>query len=122
MRHKVKRLPEEVQLKVVEEFLTSTATLKELMLKYGIRSSGSVYNWMRKFGVTKPSDSQIELHRVMTKEQDKTPRERALKEQVAKLKKELEHEKLRSLALDKLIEVAERDLKIEIRKKRGAKQ
>ncbi len=122
MRYKVKKLPEDVQFKVVQEYLSSTISLKELMIKYDVRSSASIYKWMRKFGVTKPSDSQIELHRAMTKEQDKTPKERALEEQVAKLKKELEYEKLRSLALDKLIEVAERDLKIEIRKKRGAKQ
>ncbi len=74
MRYKVKKLPEDVQFKVVQEYLSSTISLKELMIKYDVRSSASIYKWMRKFGVTKPSDSQIELHRAMTKEQDKTPK------------------------------------------------
>ncbi len=122
MRHKVKKLPEELQLKIVEDYLTSSLSLKELGLKYGISCDGNIYNWMRKFGITKPNDKQIKLHNAMSKEKDKTPQERSLEEENKKLKQELEREKLRSLALNKLIEVAERDLKIDIRKKRGAKQ
>ena len=38
------------------------------------------------------------------------------------LQKELEYQKLRADALDKLIEVGERELKISIRKKSGSKQ
>lgn len=122
MRHKVNKFPEELQLKIVEEYLTTSLSIKELKSKYGIRSDGNIYNWMRKFGITKPNDEQIKLQNAMSQEKDKTPQERALEEKVENLKQELEHEKLRSLTLNKLIDVAERDLKIDIRKKPGAKQ
>lgn len=42
--------------------------------------------------------------------------------ELVRLKKELEQQKLRNLALEELIEVAEQRFKVEIRKKPGAKQ
>ena len=45
-----------------------------------------------------------------------------LEKKVALLEKQLEWEKLRSLALDTMINVAERELNIDIRKKPGTKQ
>ena len=45
-----------------------------------------------------------------------------LEKKVALLEKQLEWEKLRSLALDTMITVAERELRIDIRKKPGTKQ
>lgn len=41
---------------------------------------------------------------------------------IKKLEKELEHERLKNLALNTVIDIAEEDLKINIRKKSGAKQ
>jgi transposase len=45
-----------------------------------------------------------------------------LRERVRQLEKALADEKLKTMALETLIEVAERDLKVPIRKKSGAKQ
>ena len=39
-----------------------------------------------------------------------------------KLEQQLDYEQLRTLALDTMIDIAERDLKIPIRKKSGAKR
>jgi len=122
MRHKLKKFPEELQIKIVEDYLTSSLSLKEIKSKYGLKSDGNIYNWMRKFGVKKPSEGELKLNNAMAKEKDKTLQERLLEAENEKLKQELEHEKLRTLALTKLIDVAERELKIDIRKKRGAKQ
>jgi hypothetical protein len=58
----------------------------------------------------------------MIKEEDKTPRERKLEAKVKELEKALEQERLRTLALNTMINIAERDLKISIRKKHGTKQ
>ena len=107
---------------VVQEYLTTTASLPELKSKYGFRGDGSIYTWMRKFGLKKPSEGEVKLNHAMAKEKDKTLQERLLEAENKKLKQELEHEKLRTLALTTLIDVAERELKIDIRKKRGAKQ
>ncbi len=122
MRHTLKKFPDELQLKILEEYLSTSISLKELKEKYGLKSDGNIYNWMRKFGLKKPSEGEIKLNNAMAKEKDKTLQERLLEEENKKLKQELDHERLRTLALSKLIDVAERELKIDIRKKRGAKQ
>jgi hypothetical protein len=77
---------------------------------------------MRKFGLKAPSKQQMELQRTMSKQKEKTPYERELEAKVQKLEQQLEYEHLRTLALDTMIDIAERDLKIPIRKKSGAKR
>jgi hypothetical protein len=77
---------------------------------------------MRKFGLQSPDQQQIELQRTMSKEAEKTAKERELESKVKQLEQQLEHEKFRTLALNTMIDIAERDLKIVIRKKSGAKR
>ncbi len=122
MRYKVKTLSDDEKLAVVQEYMTTSASLPELKSKYGFKGDGNIYHWMRKFGLKTPTEGEIKLNNAMSKEKDKTPQERSLEAENKKLKQELEYEKLRTLALTTLIDVAERDLKIDIRKKRGAKQ
>ena len=52
----------------------------------------------------------------------KSLREQALEEKISKLEKELEAAKLKAEAYNALIEVAEEELGVDIRKKAGAKQ
>lgn len=49
-------------------------------------------------------------------------KESSLKREIQKLSKELEYAKLKILSLETMIKVAEEDLHIKIRKKRGTKQ
>lgn len=53
---------------------------------------------------------------------EKSQRELTLEAKVAQLEKELKEEKLKSLAFSTMIDVAEEELGIDIRKKSGAKQ
>ncbi len=122
MKRHVKRFPDELKHQILQEYLTTDESILELQNKYDIKSRNSIRQWMRKFGLKKPSEDDIKLNNAMAKEQGKTPQERSLGAELNKLKQELEHEKLRTLALTTLIDVAERELKIDIRKKRGAKQ
>ena len=122
MKTKVNHFPDELKFKVVQEYLNTDVSRKDLMLKYNIGGNNCITNWMRKFDVQSPSDQQIELQRTMAKQTEKTAHERELESEVQKLKQELEKERFRTLALNTLIDVAERDLKISIRKKAGAKR
>jgi transposase-like protein len=122
MKRKVKRFPDELALKIALEYLTTDISQSELKKKYGFTGNMTLYHWIAKFGLSKPSDKEIELQKAMGKEKSKTPEELKLEAEIAALKKELEYEKLRTLALNTLIDVAERDLNISIRKKPGAKQ
>jgi len=122
MRRKRKSYPDDFKLKVVQEYLNTDISYAAIQEKYGLNGNSYLSNWMRKFDLKKPTQQQLKLQQAMSKEKGKTQRERELEEKLHKLEQELEHERLRTLALDTLIDVAERDLKISIRKKPGAKQ
>ncbi|MDZ7615246.1 MAG: transposase [Flavobacteriaceae bacterium] len=122
MRQKVKHYPDELKLEVIKEYLSTDKSQRELMLKYKIGGINTIKNWMRKFDLEEPREEQIKTQRIMAKELGKTAKERELEVKVARLEQELEYERFRTLALNTLINVAERDLKITIRKKPGAKR
>ena len=122
MKTKVNCFPDELKLKVVQEYMDTDVSQRELMQKFNIRGVHTIKKWMRKFDLQAPSQQEIELQRTMAKQKEKTPYERELEAKVKKLEQQLDYEQLRTLALDTMIEIAERDLKISIRKKSGAKR
>lgn len=114
--------PDELKLKIVQEYLTTDVGREVLQKKYGVAGNGCINNWMRKFGLAKPEPKQINIQAAMSKETGKTSREKELEARIKQLEKDLEHERLRAHALDTMINIAERELKIPIRKKSGTKQ
>ena len=84
MRRIVKHYPDELKYKVVQEYLTTSKSLKELQKEYGILGVNTISNWKRKFGEVKLSTEEIKLHKKMGKEKKLTPREIELE---AKLRK-----------------------------------
>ena len=122
MKTNVKRFTDEQAYQILQEYLTTDISQSELQKKYNFGGKGNIYRWMRKFGVSKPDTEQLNLNRVMTQEKESNPRERELELKISKLETDLQREKFKALALNTLIDVAERDLKIEIRKKPGAKR
>ena len=122
MKLKVNQFTDELKLQVVQEYMDTGVSQRELMQKFNIRGVHTIKKWMRKFDLQAPSQQQIELQRTMAKQKEKTPYERELEAKVKKLEQQLDYEQLRTLALDTMIEIAERDLKISIRKKSGAKR
>jgi hypothetical protein len=78
---------------------------------------------MIKFGLKTICPPQfIEMKEKQKSVPEKSLREQTLEAKIAKLEKELEAEKLKAEAYNALIEVAEEELGIDIRKKAGAKQ
>lgn len=122
MKRKVNHYTDEFKLKVVQEYLETDISREELKKKYGFGGNNSISNWMRKFGLELPSEDQFQQQQIMAEEQKKTKQEAELEAKIRDLEASLEYEKLRTKALNKLIDVAERDLKISIRKKPGTKQ
>lgn len=122
MRQRLKHYSDELKFQCASEFITTDIGLKELKKKYGITSDASIYRWMRKFGLIQPVQEQLQLRTIMAKETGKTDKEKALEFKIEQLEKDLEYERLRTHALDTLIDIAERELKISIRKKSGTKQ
>lgn len=122
MKKKVNFYPDDLKLKVVQEYLTTDISRDAIMAKYGIGGHNCINNWMRKFGMRAPSQKQLKLQRHMSNESAKTVREKILESKLHALEQELEHEKLRNEALNTLIDVAEKEFKLAIRKKPGTKQ
>jgi transposase-like protein len=122
MKRKVNHFTDDIRFQVVQEYLNTDLSQADLMKKHSIGGNSCITNWMRKFGTSEVIVEQITQQRTMSKEGEKTPRERKLEAKVKELEKALEQERLRTLALDTMINVAERDLKISIRKKSGTKQ
>jgi len=123
MKKRINFYSDEFKMQVVQEYLNSELTQPELLEKYSIRGSSSIINWMRKFGLKEASIRHRNNYTtIMTKGRKKTSQELSLETKVKELEKALEYEKLRTLALDTMIDIAEDKLNISIRKKSGTKQ
>lgn len=123
MKNNVKFYSDELKMKVVQEYVNSDLSQVELLEKYSIKGKSCITNWMRKFGL---KEDRVKVNKLsqstMSKGRKKTTQELALEAKIKELEKTLEYEKLRSLALYTMIDVAEDKLKISIRKKFGTKQ
>ena len=122
MKRQVNKLTDEVQFQIVQEYLNTSTNQKELKEKYNFRGNNNINYWMRKFGLSKLSEEQIELHQAMAKETQKTSLEQELELKIKKLEEELKREQFRTKALNTMIDIAEREMKVDIRKKPGAKR
>lgn len=122
MRTKVNRFSDDFKMQVVQEYLTTDISHEELKKKYNFNGNNNISNWMRKFGLSKPDDEQIRLLKAMSIEKQKSSLEQELELKVKKLEEELKREQFKTLALNTMINIAERELKVDIRKKAGAKQ
>ena len=122
MKRRVNSYTDDFKLRVVQDYLMADATVSEIQEKYGIKSRSCISDWVRKFGLNKPTQRTIELHNAMKEQNGRSPREEELELENKQLKRELERERLRTLALNTMIDIAERDLKIRVRKNSGAKQ
>lgn len=102
---------------VVLEYFSGTVSRSSLLDKYGL-SVVSFKNWVRRFRQKYPLE-RLNLGLMTSKEK----REKAaLERRIEELEKKLEYERLRSLGYKTMIDVAERELGIEIEKKSGTKQ
>lgn len=122
MKTNVNKFTDDFKLMVVQDYLSSGISQEELKRKYGFTGCNNIYRWMRKFGLSKPSEDQIKLHRFMAKEQQKSTSEQELELRIKKLEEDLKLEQFRTKALNTMIDIAERELKVDIRKKSGAKR
>lgn len=121
----VSRYSEAFKRQVIEEYLATGTPKQQLLAKYGITYKGAFQAWMPALGYVDtlrlPKYARFSVSLVdsphMAKEEDINTLKRRIKE----LQRELEDEKLRSEAYARLIELAEREQGISIRKKDNTK-
>lgn len=109
--------------KVIEEYLITGVPKMDLLRKYGIKTKSGIQRWMKKLGYVdnnpKIKFTAITLSAV-TQNADLQSNEE-LQKRIKELERQLENEKLRSEAYARMIEKAEKELKISIKKKSGTK-
>ena len=120
----------DIKTQIIQEYLTQGGGFRKLAQKYGI-SRTTICKWvMIHQGIHNlPLTQKQQKHSVysMSNKHNKLNSEEqqsseALQQKIAALEKQLEWEKLRVEALDTMINIAEKDLNIIIRKKPGAQQ
>ncbi len=119
----------DIKKEAVREYLEDGISYRALSKKYGV-SRSTINKWVLVhqgvFDLPR-SHKQISYdlqQKTLGKKSKQAvkPDQSDLEKKIEVLEKQLEWEKLRSLALDTMITVAERELQIDIRKKPGTKQ
>lgn len=115
---------EQFKRQVIEEYLRTRGSKKELMVKYNIKFKGAIQTWMRQLGYIQSQDktASLEINRKINMAEEFIGSEpesdkEALVKRVKELERLLEDERLKSEAYNRMIELAEKELKISIRKK-----
>jgi transposase-like protein len=115
---------------IIREYLTQGCGFRKLAAKYGI-SRTTICKWVlihQGIHNLPPSEKQ---EKYSTSSMNSSPKKsssdneqtaKALQQKIAALEKQLQWEKLRADALDTMINVAEKQLDITIRKKPGTQQ
>jgi len=122
MKQNVNKYTDEFKLKVALEYLDTSQSQREVLIKYGIAGSNCITDWIRKFELRKPTIQDLEARLQMAKSTKKTKLEQYQESKIKKLEELLKREQLKTEALDTMIDIAEDSLKVAIRKKSGSKQ
>ncbi|MHC5202963.1 hypothetical protein [Myroides sp. LJL119] len=112
------------KLQVVQEIEQGQLSLAQAKTKYGIQGDQTVKNWLKKFG-NFDWDNQIRKPMEKTPEQkvlEQEVRIRQLEKQIKQLESEKHFAQQKAIFFDMMIDIAERDLKIDIRKNQEAAQ
>lgn len=111
--------------KIVEEYLATGCTKMSLIRKYNIQFKSAIQTWMRVLGYSDPygPSQTFKFGEITFTPLPKLPKSTPtdLQKRINELERQLEDEKLRSEAYARMIEKAEKELKISIRKKPGTK-
>jgi len=117
----------EFKTKVIEEYLATGCSKMFLLRKYDIQFKSAIQTWMRVLGYNDPGSQPQKfkfgqlIFTSLAKQKENTSESTELQKRIRELERQLEDEKLRSEAYARMIEKAEKELKISIRKKGGTK-
>jgi transposase-like protein len=120
----------ELKEQIIQEYLNTGCGYRELQTKYGI-SRTTICKWVNIYqGIHNlPPTSLQQKHyinpmnqKAKSQQGGASENEADLLKKIASLEKQLAHQQLRAEVLDTMIDVAEKQLNIAIRKKRGTQQ
>jgi transposase len=115
-----KDYPMSFKLAVVREYEISKISLKALSSKYGIQGSHTIKSWLEKYGNFDWENKNLSEMAQKSKEQELLELRQKVKElekKNARLEKELEDKDHKVAFFDLMVDMAEEEFKIDIRKK-----
>ncbi|MCJ7811929.1 transposase [bacterium] len=115
----VVRFTEAFKVHVVREVETGRISQSEVSRRYGILGHSTILKWIRKYGKLPTHGSKRKGSMRMEEKEIELLR---LENEIKELKQELENARFKNVVLETLVDVAERELGIPIRKKYGAKR
>jgi transposase-like protein len=112
------KITDAVKRKAVREIQSGAITIAEARAKYGVRDKGSIREWIKAFS----SDICDIIPLPMPQSEKDQIEQSAIEQRCKELENALSQAHLKIAGLETLIDVAEKELHIEIRKKPGTKQ
>jgi transposase-like protein len=122
----LRKIDESFKRLVVEEYLSTGCSKGYLSRKYKIRGKSAIHEWLTIFGYEDlPRKQMIKFISPLQSSPPPMAKDsqdvQALQKRIKELERQLEDEKLRSEAYSRIIDLAERELKIPIKKKPDTK-
>ncbi|HET9570908.1 MAG TPA: hypothetical protein VFP20_05830 [Bacteroidales bacterium] len=116
---------EEAKLAILRDYYENGLSDDEVVLKYHISSKQLFFQWIGQYmgkslSLSEPNDMDLDMKKQKDNLDALSDQEKDLR--IKSLEKALEMEKLRSRGFEVMIDVAEKQLNIPIRKKAGTKQ
>jgi transposase-like protein len=115
------RVSMDLKRSVVRSVVNRRLSMREAQLKYGIKSAATIQRWIKELeqeNTDLVAPNEVWMKKIKSTKKDATQSNTDIKA----LQEALEDAQLKVAALNTLIDVAEEQLKINIRKKPGAKQ
>jgi len=113
--------PEELKLEVISKVQSNQITQAEAMRQYDIRGHSTILKWIKKYGYLQ-EEELTRSKEMKNKQEEQANRIRKLEKLLADKELELSDVKLKSKILEKIIDLAEQDMNIKIKKNIGQDQ
>ena len=115
----------EERKKIIEEYLSTGCSKQSIWKKYtGQREEhGQIIKWMRALGYTQKEPKRRSRFAIMSEEKDQEEsfENLQLKKRITELEQELKDAKMKAIAYSTMVDIAEEEFKIKIRKKYNTK-
>jgi transposase len=116
------RYSDEFKRKIAKGYLDGQYSYSVAAEQYGLKDKfvvREIVKWYRrKYDLSQPN----EIEAMAKSKKEKTPADSALEARIKELEQALDLEKLKTEALETMIDIAEEQLQIDIRKKSGSQQ
>ena len=122
-RTKLKSISKSQRLEIIEEYLSGEETKAEVWRRHTgeEKEKGRLLRWMRQLGYLGKSDSETVIPLIPMPSQKPKRTKAEMERRIKELEDQLLDSQLKEEAYRRMIDIAEKDLKVSIRKKPNTK-